>query len=268
MLLSVLQEGVDTRLGDTRERGVDVKVVVATNEDLASRVRAGTFRADLYMRLNPAAALTLPSLAERQLDLERLLVHCLDQAVARPALRDLVAEVRRLNDLADGPVQVHAGAGVPPEREGVLTLLFPERSMRLLRAHPWPGNLREFAMTAENAVLFALAEMAAVSGGDRADVVQVRPKIVRDLLAHSRLDDTSSSDGGVRVSVDLQPGATLNKVAQACERQYFEHLWRTHQGDFAAMAAILLGDPADARKVQLRFNQLGLKVRELKEQLG
>ena len=38
--------------------------------------------------------------------------------------------------------------------------------------------------------------------------------------------------------------------------------------DFAAMAGVLLGDPDGARKVQLRFNQLGLKVRELKEQLG
>lgn len=268
MLLSVLQEGRVTRLGDTRERAIDAKVVVATNEDLASRVRQGAFRADLYMRLNPAAAVTLPSLSERQLDLERLLVHCLDHAIGRPALRDLVAEVRRRNDLADGPVRVHAGAGVPPERPGVLTLLFPERSMRLLRGHSWPGNLREFAMTAENAVLFALAEMAAVSGGGRADVVQVRPKIVRDLLAHSRLDDSHADEGGLRVSVELKPAATLNKVAQACERQYFEHLWRTHQGDFGAMAAILLGDAGDARKVQLRFNQLGLKVRELKDRLA
>jgi hypothetical protein len=42
-------------------------------------------------------------------------------------------------------------------------------------------------------------------------------------------------------------------------------LWRTHGGDFARMAEVLLGDSAGARKVQLRFNQLGLKVRELKE---
>lgn len=268
MLLSVLQEGVVTRLGDTKERAVDVKVVVATNEDLAARVRDGTFRADLYMRLNPAAAVTLPSLDARHLELDRLLEHCLRQAVRRPALRDLMAEVRRRHHLGEGAVRVYAGAGVPEAEPGVLSLLFPERSMRLLRGHTWTGNLREFAMVTENAVLFALAEMASVTGGDRADVVQVRPKIVRDLLSHSGLQPEADPGEGLGIRVRLEPGETLNKVAQSCERQYFEQLWLTHRGDFAAMAEILLGDPTHARKVQLRFNQLGLKVRALKERLS
>ncbi|MFK7928074.1 MAG: sigma-54-dependent transcriptional regulator [Myxococcota bacterium] len=267
MLLSVLQEGVVTRLGDTKERTVDVKLVVATNEDLASRVRQGTFRADLYMRLNPAAAVTLPSLDERQIELDRLLEHCLAQALRRPALRDLLKEVRRRHGLGDGDVRVYAGAGVPEAQAGVVSLLFPERSMRLLRSHHWSGNLREFAMVAENAVLFALSEMATVPGGDRADVVQVRPKIVRDLLAHSGLEPGSDPAPGAGIRVVLEPADTLNKVAQACERQYFEHLWLEHRGDFAGMAQILLGDREHARKVQLRFNQLGLKVRALKERL-
>jgi DNA-binding NtrC family response regulator len=267
MLLSVLQEGTVTRLGDTKERAVDVKVVVATNEDLAARVRDGRFRADLYMRLNPAAAVRLPGLAERGLDHARLLEHVLETALERPALRDLIAEVRRRGDLGEGPVRVVSGSGVPEAREGVLTLLFPERSMRLLKAHPWPGNLREFAMVVENAALFALAEVAGLEGGERADLVQVRPKTVRDLLAHARLDDPASAEGGVRVQVALRPHDTLNKVAQSCERQYLEHLWISHGGDFSAMASLLLGDPAHARKVQLRFNQLGLKVRDLKDRL-
>lgn len=268
MLLSVLQEGAVIRLGDTRERHVDVKVVVATNEDLATRVREGTFRADLYMRLNPAAAVRLPALSERGIDLVDLLDHCMTQSLTRPALRDLVAEVRRRNGLADGTVRLHAGSGVPDEEPGVMTLLFPERSLRLLKAHAWPGNLREFAMLVENAVLFALAEMATLSGGDRADVVQVRPKIVRDLLDHASLEAPLPQGDGYTVQVRLEPGDTLNKVAQSCERQYFEQLWVTHQGDFGAMAELLLGDAEDARKVQLRFNQLGLKVREMKARLG
>lgn len=267
MLLAVLQEGVVTRLGDTKERAVDVKLVVATNDDLDDRVRDGSFRADLYMRLNPAAAVRLPPLRERHLELDRLLDHCLTHALTRPALRDLVAEVRRRNQLPNGPVHVWAGSGVPDASRGVMRLLFPERSMRLLRAHDWPGNLREFAMVAENAVLFALAEAASAPGGDRPDVVQVRPKIVRDLLAYGRPDLSDAGGSSPSLRVQIEPADTLNKVAQACERQYFKQLWIAHQGDFAEMAQILLGDREHARKVQLRFNQLGLKVRELKGQL-
>ncbi|MBT3224506.1 MAG: hypothetical protein HN348_36020, partial [Proteobacteria bacterium] len=145
--------------------------------------------------------------------------------------------------------------------------LFPERAMRLMRQHSWPGNLREFAMVIENSVLFALAELSGV-GGDRADVVQVRPKLIRDLLRHT-VSDAAKVDGeGWTVVVSVKPNESLNKVAQECERQYFTHLYLRERGDFPAMARVLLGDESHSRKVQLRFNQLGLKVRELKERLG
>lgn len=267
MLLSVLQEGVVARLGDLRERTVDAKVVVATNEDLALRVREGTFRADLYMRLNPATAIELPALTERTPDWDRLLSFCLEQALARPYLRGLVDEYRRSHQLGAGPVEVQTSGGVPARQPGVLVLLFPERSARLLRAHPWPGNLREFAMVAENAVLFALAELAGVQGGDRPDVVQVRPKLIRDLLRTSPVDTEPEDGPGWRTTVLVTPEATLNKVAVGCERQYFTALYMEEKGDFGAMARRLLGDEEHARKVQLRFNQLGLKVRELKGRL-
>lgn len=265
MLLSVLQEGTITRLGDLRERPVDVKLVVATNEDLARRVADGSFRADLYMRLNPAAAVELPRLADRAVDVERLLAFSIEQALARPYLQGLVHDYRERNGFGAGAVEVLAGAPVPEARPGVLWLLFPERSMRLLKAHPWPGNLREFAMTVENAVLFALSEMALVQGGDRADVVQVRPKLVKDLLRAAPVSEGEPEGEGFSARVRLTPADTLNKVAVDVERQYFTTLYTLHKGDFAAMAKVLLGDEAHARKVQLRFNQLGLKVRELKD---
>ncbi len=266
MLLSVLQESTITRLGDLKERQVDVKLVVATNEDLATRVREGTFRADLYMRLNPATAVSLPALRERSVDTDRLLEFCLEQAIARPYLRGLVEDYREAHSLEAGPVEVVTRGGVPVAGPS-LVLLFPERSMRQLRAYHWPGNLREFAMVAENAVLFALAEMTGLPGGDRRDVVQVRPKLIRDLLrAHP--DAAVTNDGeGWRVSVVIKADNSLNRVSVDAERQYFTQLYLQEQGDFSAMARTLLGDPEHARKVQLRFNQLGLKVRELKEQL-
>lgn len=269
MLLSVLQEGCIVRVGDVRERAVDVKLVVATNEDLRARVRDGSFRGDLFMRLNPAAAVELPSLAERNLDVADLLGFSLRGAFARPYLKGLVAEYREATGLAEGPVEFVLGHAPPAARPGVLLVHFPERAVRQMRKHTWPGNLREFAMTAENAVLFALAELTTSAPGGRSDVVSVRPKLVRDLLAANQPPDTVDEPGGLNdVRITLQSADTLNKVSVGCERQYFTALYLRTRGDFGAMAEALLGDAAHARKVQLRFNQLGLKVRELKERLS
>ena len=266
ILLSVLQEGTVTRIGDLKERAVDVKLVVATNEDLATQVRDGAFRSDLYMRLNPATAVKLPTLSERSLDLDQLLAHCLKRALELPTLASMVSEYRERHGLAGGPVEVLAGVPVP-EADGSLVFLFPTRAMRLLRAHSWPGNLREFAMVVENAVLFALAELSGVRGGGRPDVIQVRPKLIRDLLRAAGAGIEADAEPGWTTTVRIEPQDTLNRVAQSCERQYFERLYIEHQGDFSAMARVLLGDEAHGRKVQLRLNQLGLKVRELKERL-
>lgn len=264
MLLSVLQEGRITRLGDLKERSVDVKVVVATNEDLRKRVAEGTFRADLYMRFNPATSVTLPSLVEREHDLKRLIAFSVEGALKRPYLQGLIEEHAQRHRLDVKSVEVQFQPGEMPD--DALGLLFPERTLRLLRGHRWPGNLREFAMTIENAVLFALAETAGASRGPSARVVQIRPKLVRDLLAAAP-SEVQMCDGQT-IQVALRAAPSLNKVAQECERQYFEQLYLLERGDFSAMASVLLGDPEGARKVQLRFNQLGLKVRELKARLS
>ncbi len=264
MLLSVLQDGVVTRLGDLRERPVDVKLVVATNEDLAARVREGSFRADLYMRLNPATAVTLPSLVERQLDWNRLVGFLVEQALARPYLRDLIDDYGRGVDLPFRRIQAHVGSGMPERRPRTLVLHFPERTLRRLRHHPWPGNLRELSMVVENAALFALSEAIGVEAGERPDVVVVRKKLLDDLL---RGPGEGVEGGHLRMEVEIEPQETLNRVAVACETQYFIKLYLQERGDFARMAELLLGDPEGGRKVQLRFNQLGLKVRDLKAQL-
>jgi DNA-binding NtrC family response regulator len=268
MLLSVLQEGVVTRIGDLRERAVDVKVVVATNEDLVARVREGSFRSDLLMRLNPAAAVTLPALAERAVDLERLLAFSVEQAIKRPYLRGLFADYRERHHLPSGSIDVAFGDVAPPvSRPGVVTLWVPERSMRLLRAHRWPGNLREFGMTVENAVLFVLSEMLQANGGDRVDIIQIRPGLFLDLLATPAPVDPGSgaTEGTTPILVRVRADETLNRVAVNVERQYFEVLFRLTDGDFSTMAKQLLGSEAHARKVQLRFNQLGLKVRDVRD---
>jgi DNA-binding NtrC family response regulator len=269
MLLSVLQEGEVTRLGDTRERKVDVKLVVATNENLADRVRSGTFRADLYMRLNPACAVALPPLVDRKLDLARLLEFTVARILQEGYLSGQIDELRSQLGLGEGQVRLAIGAELPEAQDGVLLLLFPQRSMNALEKHRWPGNLREFAMVVENAVALALAEAvsAGQKGSERADVVQVRTKILRDQLRAVMTLDPGAKDEGARVEVALRVQSGLNKVAQDVERQYFTELYLRHRGDFSALASVLLGDAEASRKVQLRFNQLGLKVRDLKDRI-
>lgn len=271
MLLTVLQEGIVTRVGDTVERRVDIKLVVATHEDLASMVRAGKFRADLYMRLNPACTVVLPPLVQRKGDFARLLQWSAERAVLATNLAGLVDEYREKNGLGTGTpnapaghIEVQLGGDVPSVVSGRLVLLFPDRTLRLLRSHRWPGNLREFSMVIENALTFTFAELAGTPGGGRADLVQVRPKLVRDLLRAVRVENQAGGEGW-GCTIRVTPNPTLNHVAQEIERQYFTALWEQEEGDFAGMARVLMGDEGSARKVQLRFNQLGLKVREMKK---
>ena len=149
-------------------------------------------------------------------------------------------------------------------KQGKICLHFPERTLRRLRQHPWPGNLRELSMVVENAALFALSEAIGVEAGERPDVVVVRRKLLDDLL---RGPDDGPDGAGQRLEVHITPHDTLNRVAVSCETQYFTQLYLQERGDFGRMAALLLDDPEAGRKVQLRFNQLGLKVRELKARL-
>lgn len=268
MLLTVLQDGRFTRLGDLKERTVDVKLVVATNEDLADRVRKGSFRADLYMRLNPSTALKLPSLAERGVDLERLLTFSVRTALSRPHFREMLDRYRQKNRLNEGSLRVHFGSDIPERGSGQMLVLFSDRCMRQLRQHQWAGNLREFALVVENSLLFTFSELALAEAGRRSDVVQIRPKLIRELLSNGQLSFEETSADHLAIRVRINPAESLNKVAQECERQYFESLYLSEKGDFAKMAMILLGSDEHARKVQLRFNQLGLKVRELRGRIS
>ena len=109
-LLRVLQERAFTRLGSNRLIEVDIRIIAATNEDLAGAVRQGRFREDLFYRLN-VIPLQVPPLRDRHGDIELLSSHFLARYSARfnkpvPSL---------------GPDMLAA-----------------------LSAYPWPGNVREF----------------------------------------------------------------------------------------------------------------------------
>jgi transcriptional regulator with GAF, ATPase, and Fis domain len=124
-LLRALEERQIERLGSTSPLRLDVRFVAATNRDLAAAVAEGSFRRDLYFRLN-VVSLTLPPLRARRDDVPLLARHFLARAAAS-ARRPLL--------------------GLSPEAE------------RILLAHDWPGNVRELANAIERAVVLGDSEL-------------------------------------------------------------------------------------------------------------
>ncbi|MEW6433841.1 MAG: sigma-54 dependent transcriptional regulator [Myxococcota bacterium] len=120
-LLRVLQQREFERVGGTTTLKVDVRVVAATNKDLAAEVKAGRFREDLYYRLN-VVSVTLPPLRKRKSDIPALVAHFIE----------------RYSELHGKEVR-----GLAP---GTLNALL---------SYDWPGNVRELGNVVERAVVLA-----------------------------------------------------------------------------------------------------------------
>jgi DNA-binding NtrC family response regulator len=127
-LLRVLQEREFERIGDSHTTKVDVRIIAATNSDLARLVAAGQFREDLFYRLN-VIPVELPPLRERKEDIPLLVQHFLDKF--------------RVEGTAAGQAR--------------LPLTVAQDAMRRLMAYAWPGNVRQLENAVERAV--------AISGG-------------------------------------------------------------------------------------------------------
>jgi two-component system response regulator HydG len=123
-LLRVLQDGVVERLGGTQPVKVDVRIVAATNKDLAAEVKGGRFREDLFYRLN-VIAIRLPPLRERREDVSLL----------------AAAFLRRI-----------------AEKHGKRIGGFTPGALAALAAHEWPGNVRELEHAVERAVVLCRGE--------------------------------------------------------------------------------------------------------------
>ncbi|MEA2195757.1 MAG: hypothetical protein QOG42_2471 [Solirubrobacteraceae bacterium] len=121
-VLRVLEERTFERVGGGRTLRADVRLVAATNRDLAGMVDDGEFRSDLFFRLN-VFPIELPPLRERASDIPLLARH-------------LLAEIARRHKVEPPPRLEEAAAG-------------------LLAAEPWPGNVRELANVLERAVILA-----------------------------------------------------------------------------------------------------------------
>jgi two-component system response regulator HydG len=123
-MLRVLQQREFERVGGTVTHKLDVRLIAATNRDLAAEVRRGTFREDLYHRLN-VVALKAPPLRDRTEDIPALALHFLERASARCH--------RRVTSIS-------------PEAE------------RYLLSYTWPGNVRELENAIERAVVLGESE--------------------------------------------------------------------------------------------------------------
>jgi transcriptional regulator with GAF, ATPase, and Fis domain len=120
-LLRVLQEGEIERLGDQKTRKVNVRLVAATNADLKRRVSEGTFRSDLYYRLN-AFQINIPRLSDRKQDILLLAERFMEKYS--------VVNDKKLRG-------------------------FTDKAKRALLAYSWPGNIRELQNVVERGVILA-----------------------------------------------------------------------------------------------------------------
>ncbi len=129
-LLRALQEGEIRRVGESRERGVDVRVLAATARDLEADVEEGSFRSDLYYRIN-VVKIHLPPLRHRREDIPLLARHFLE---------------RHNREL------------------GLRFEEFATEAMERMMEYPWPGNVRELENAVERAMVLSEPPAVQVDG--------------------------------------------------------------------------------------------------------
>ena len=190
-LLRVLQEREFERVGDTQTIRVDVRVIAASNRDLAALVEENTFREDLYWRLN-VIPIEIPPLRERREDIPELVGHFL----------------RYYSELNDRFV-VHI------QRE----------ALEALQRHDWPGNVRELQNYVERAVVTApgdeltLELLPPVVRGERSPVSLQRAdfKTLTHQVVHQGLAEAGEKANGVYRIVDQVERELIAQVLAACD---------------------------------------------------
>jgi DNA-binding NtrC family response regulator len=201
-LLRVLTDGLITRLGSTKPRRTDVRLLVATNRDLKKRVNEGRFREDLYYRL-AVVPLTVPPLRDHREDIPELCALFLAQAardlktpprrITVEAIHTLLAydfpgNIRELRNLIERACILSAGEEITPENFPVSAPRRPNGAAPRISAELTPAqlaemipethNLREFLAALEKAVIQralkitegAQAEVARRLGMSRSDL--------------------------------------------------------------------------------------------------
>jgi formate hydrogenlyase transcriptional activator len=187
-LLRVLQESEFERVGGSQSVSVDVRVIAATNRDLATAVAEGKFRQDLFYRLN-VVPIRLPALRERISDISLLVGYLIDRYAKK-----LGKKIRNMD----------------------------KKTIELFHAYDWPGNIRELQNVVERAVILSEGETFFV---DETWLTHVTPKLaattaplVADLAEHER----EILEAALRESEGVVGGPTGAAVKLGIPRQTLE----------------------------------------------
>jgi transcriptional regulator with PAS, ATPase and Fis domain len=207
-LLRVLQEREFERVGDSHTIKVDVRVIAATNSDLAQMVTDGEFRGDLYYRLN-VIPIQLPPLRDRKEDIPLLAQHFLEK-YQKAAAQDAKGQEPRAADSRPG-----VASPVRP------ALTISQEAMRRLMWYAWPGNVRQLENAIERAVAFS-------GGRTQIDATDLPPELLQP--------DTAP----VTSSVSLpEAGLDLDLVMAGIERDLIERSLERTGGNKGQAARLL-----------------------------
>ncbi len=211
-LLRILQEREFERIGSNIPIKVDLRVIAATNRNLAEDVDAGRFREDLYYRLN-VIHIHMPPLRERMDDMPLLVEHFLAKFRFKP---------------------------------DAIPTTISEEAMARLMDHDWPGNVRELENAIERAVVLSrgnpimpehlpLTESPAVAGGkarSRRAAEKAGDGVAADVAADARgaagAPGATNGDGG---GDGAEPGATFKEAVEALERRLIAEALQRNGGN-------------------------------------
>ena len=204
-LLRVLQEGEVRRVGGNEVRKVDVRVLTATNRDLARAVKEGTFREDLYYRLN-VIAIDLPPLRKRIQDLYLLATHFVRSCAGR------------------------AGKEVD--------CIQPE-AMQVFEKHDWPGNIRELENVIERAIVLSRGrEIGLGELPEKMRDIIYEPRLSGDRIANLPYQEAkhravSDFDRRYLVGMLTRTGGNISRAAKMAnmDRSNFRRLMKRYDID-------------------------------------
>ena len=198
-LLRFLQDGEVHRLGDNKPSNVDVRVVAATNTDLEKMVAAGTFREDLYYRLN-IIRLRIPPLRERREEIPLLIEYYLDLYCQQSEKRNITIERRTLD---------------------------------LLTVYHWPGNVRQLANELQRLVAYKDSGEVITAKDLSPAIYDIRKQDAVELEVNTMTRTLRTSTPGAHssINVEYEPGEkTLAEAVDALESRIILDSMRRHKG--------------------------------------
>ncbi|AKF09458.1 sigma-54-dependent transcriptional regulator [Sandaracinus amylolyticus] len=228
-LLRAIQEQEFERVGGIKTIEVDVRLIAATNRDLAQEIKEQRFREDLYYRLN-VVQMRLPPLRERQGDIPLLVEHF----------------VKRFRERLKKSRVVGVG----------------DAAMEVLLAHPWPGNIRELENVIERAMLFCDGERIDV--GDLPPDLRVTPPSSPGSHAavasarRAEIDEDDDEDLGEEPTASGEIGLKelVREAAAKVERELIVRALQQTGGNVTHTARLL---KISRKSLQTKMKELGLR---------